>query len=134
MKKSTNILFIIAVENSNFLAQKRHKNFVLILPFIILKNDQTYFKNLPVWAPQDFWSRFGHFSTLWKERIKLLQNDYFPIKVSKNLYKTFHEGLHGIYIKKLSFIKKNSTKICTLLFHLYCEQSNLFNAWVEGDF
>ena len=32
--------------------------------FIMLKNGQTYFKNLAVFTPQDFKSMFGHFSTL----------------------------------------------------------------------
>ena len=30
----------------------------------MLKNGQTYFKNLAVFTPQDFKSMFGHFSTL----------------------------------------------------------------------
>ena len=33
----------------------------------MLKNGQTYFKNLAVLAPQDFESMFGHFSTLWNK-------------------------------------------------------------------
>ena len=36
----------------------------------MLKNGQTYFKNLAVWTPQDFESMFGHFSTLWNEGLK----------------------------------------------------------------
>ena len=34
------------------------------LSYIMLKNGQTYFKNLAVFTPQDFQSMFGHFSTL----------------------------------------------------------------------
>ena len=36
----------------------------LTLSFIMLKNGQTYFKNLAVFTPQDFKIMFGHFSTL----------------------------------------------------------------------
>ena len=36
----------------------------------MLKNSQTYFKNLMVPTPQDFKSMFGHFSTLWKKKLK----------------------------------------------------------------
>ena len=45
---------------------------MITLSFIILKNDQTFFKNLVVWTLQDFWSMFGHFSTLWKKWLWLL--------------------------------------------------------------
>ena len=37
---------------------------LLTLYFIMLKNGQTYFKNIAVFTPQDFESMFGHFSTL----------------------------------------------------------------------
>ena len=37
---------------------------VLALYCIMLKNGQTYFKNLAVFTPQDFSSMLGHFSTL----------------------------------------------------------------------
>ena len=43
-------------------------NISLTLPFIMSKNVQTYFKNLAVWIPQDFWSMFSHFSTLYIKR------------------------------------------------------------------
>ena len=36
----------------------------LTLYCIMLKNGQTYFKNLAVFTPQDFKSMFGHFSIL----------------------------------------------------------------------
>ena len=42
------------------------KNFyrgTLNLSLIILKNGQTYFKNLAVLTPQNFSSKLGHFST-----------------------------------------------------------------------
>ena len=35
----------------------------------MLKKDQTYFKILAVWTPQDFKNKFGHFSTLWMEEL-----------------------------------------------------------------
>ena len=36
----------------------------------MLKNGQTYFKNLAVFTPQDFKSLFGYFSTLWNKGLK----------------------------------------------------------------
>ena len=37
----------------------------LTLSGVMLKNDQTYFKNLAVFTPLDFWScTFGHFSKM----------------------------------------------------------------------
>ena len=36
----------------------------VILSSIMLKDDQTYFKNLMVFTPLDFWSISDHFSTL----------------------------------------------------------------------
>ena len=35
------------------------------------QNGQTYFENLTVWIPQDFWSMFGHFTT-WMKGLKLI--------------------------------------------------------------
>ena len=37
---------------------------MLTLPCIMLKNGQTYFKNLAVFKTKDFKNMFGHFSTL----------------------------------------------------------------------
>ena len=48
----------------------------LTLPCIILKNDQTYFKNLALLTLQDFRSMFGHFSVLCIEGLMLM----FPSK------------------------------------------------------
>ena len=36
----------------------------------MLKNGQTYFKNLAVWTPQDFLNMFNHYSTLCMKEIK----------------------------------------------------------------
>ena len=55
------------------------------LSFNMLKNGQTYFKNLAVFAVftgQDFWNIFCHFSTLWIKWLKLTlqkQQWYLPI-------------------------------------------------------
>ena len=43
--------------------------FDLIILWIMLKNGQTYFKNLALFTPQDFLIMFGHFWTL---RMKVL--------------------------------------------------------------
>ena len=43
----------------------------LTLSGVILKNDQTYFKNLTLWTLEDFESMFGHFSTLSIKWIKV---------------------------------------------------------------
>ena len=44
---------------------------ILTFYFIMLKNDQTFFKNLAVWTLEDFKSMFGHFSTLWNKGLRL---------------------------------------------------------------
>ena len=38
----------------------------------MLKNCQTYIKNLAVFTPQDFYSLFGHFSALWMKGSKTI--------------------------------------------------------------
>ena len=54
--------------------------------YFILKNDQTYFKNLTVFTPQDFWSMFSHFSTWNKGLTNFMSLVYFytPCKHPKN--------------------------------------------------
>ena len=42
----------------------------------MLKNCQTYSKNLAVLTEQDFQSVFGHFSALLKKRLKLVEKDH----------------------------------------------------------
>ena len=42
----------------------------LTLSCTMLKNGQTYFKNLAVWTRQDFYSMLGHFLTLYMKRGK----------------------------------------------------------------
>ena len=53
----------------------------LNLPYIMLKNGQTYFKNLAVSTPQDFKNMFGHFLTLCMKGL----NDWLYTIVSKIL-------------------------------------------------
>ena len=43
--------------------------YCLIISFIMLKNSETYPKNLAVFTPQDFESMFGHFFSIMQERI-----------------------------------------------------------------
>ena len=45
--------------------------FNLTLYCIMLKNGQTYFKNLAVFTPHNFKSMFGHFSTLCNKGLML---------------------------------------------------------------
>ena len=45
--------------------------------FIMLKNGQTYFKNLAVSTPQDSWSMFGYFSILSNKGLKLKPGKQF---------------------------------------------------------
>ena len=40
----------------------------------MLKNDQTYIKNLAEFTPHNFESMFGHFSTLWIKGLKAKWN------------------------------------------------------------
>ena len=49
-------------ENSRDCSFKTCK--LLTISCIVLKNSQTYFKNLPAWTPHNFQSMCGHFSTL----------------------------------------------------------------------
>ena len=44
--------------------------------YFILKNGQTYLKNLAVWTPQGFWSMFGYFSTLWNKRLIIFKQTF----------------------------------------------------------
>ena len=63
------------------------------LSFIMLQNGQTYFKDLAMWAPQDFWSMFDHFAILWKKGLinPFQPNIHFlhPMKTSENLKKLY---------------------------------------------
>ena len=43
----------------------------LTLSCLMLKNDQTYFKNWGEVSPQDFYSMFGHFSKSWMKGLNL---------------------------------------------------------------
>ena len=43
----------------------------LTLSCLMLKNDQTYFKNWGEVSPQDFYSMFGHFSKSWMKGLTL---------------------------------------------------------------
>ena len=43
----------------------------IILSCIILENGQTYFKNLVVRTPQEFWSMFDHFQQKFQMKIDL---------------------------------------------------------------
>ena len=52
----------------------------LTLYCIMLKNGQTYFKNLAVFTPQDFYSMFGHFSTLCNKGLMI-----FCLKLSSRI-------------------------------------------------
>ena len=74
----------------------------LTLSCIILQNGQTFFKNLAVWTPQDFWSMFGHFTTLCVEGLT-------------------HSSL--ICFEKLA-LKKNKTKNVTLNGHISKSRAN----------
>ena len=42
----------------------------------MLKNCQTYSKNLAVFTQQDFQGAFGHFSKFLKIRLKLVEKDH----------------------------------------------------------
>ena len=78
----------------------------------MVKNGQTYYKNLAVFTPQDFYSMFGHFSTLFMKglmfqipsdwdltpRFLMLRLNFFFTKLSKFdiYYKSFFTGLIDI--------------------------------------
>ena len=74
---------------------------LLTIYFVVLKNGQTYFKNLAVWTPQDFQSMFGHFSTLWnkgliKRLFQFLRDDIMLDLIAITLHKklvTFTEEI-----------------------------------------
>ena len=66
-----------------FFSFGKMSSMVLTLCFIMLQNGQTYFKNLTVFTPQDFWSMFDHFATLWNKGLnsayhRCIQN---PVKL-----------------------------------------------------
>ena len=63
----------------------------------MLKNNQTYFKNLAVFTPQDFESMFGHFSTLVNKGLSAN-----PTKWSNKLKQLF-EYFVGLALKGLTF-------------------------------
>ena len=50
----------------------------------MLKNGQTYFKNLTVFTPQDSYSIFGHFSTLCMKGLKIYIYNSYAGKSSYN--------------------------------------------------
>ena len=53
----------------------------------MLKNCQTYSKNLAVLTEQDFQRVFGHFSALLKKRLKLVEKDHqLQIAISQTEY------------------------------------------------
>ena len=80
----------------------------LTLYFMMLKNGQTYFKNLAVFTQQDFLIMFGHFSTLWNRGLtsrihpfsliflwtpkRFISPEYF-LKFFSNLY--IYPTIHG---------------------------------------
>ena len=71
-----NLRTFISDFQKNILSCSLHLVFDLILSWIMVKNGQTYFKNLVVYfkhlavfTPQDFSIMFGHFSTLCLKRL-----------------------------------------------------------------
>ena len=101
---------------------------ILTLLCIILKNDQTYFKNVVVFTPQDFQSIFGHFrsshrrcsakkvsleiSQNWQEKKKTLAQVFSSefCEISKNTFFTEHllvaaSIIFNIIHKKINWIE-----------------------------
>ena len=64
-----NFLSIFPEKEGDFSATKNLKIYSINLPCILLKNDQTYFKNSALWTLQDFKSMFCHFTTLYMESL-----------------------------------------------------------------
>ena len=62
-------------------------NLSLTMSWMLLKNSQTYFKNLAEWAPQDFKSIFGHFSKLCMKGLKAI----YRLSTFSVLFSACHE-------------------------------------------
>ena len=50
----------------------------------MLKNGQTYIKNIAVFTPQDFKSMFGHFSTLCNKGLRQIEWGIQSRLITKN--------------------------------------------------
>ena len=77
----------------------------------MLKNGQTYFKNLAAFTPQDFYSIFGHFSTCVKTLI---------LKSDKNKLLTVVNKKESIFQNSVKYSIKFSFGIYFKLFMNSC--------------
>ena len=99
----------------------------------MLKNGQTYLKNLAVFTPQDFKGNFGHFSTLYTKGSALrVKKNMLAVQYQDNFFllSTMHKADTGNikeqnrdkdyvqkpkviqdYDEKMGSVDKNETKI-----------------------
>ena len=86
---------------------------VLTLPCMMLKNGQTHFKHFAVFIPQDFGSKFRHFSKLCTKRVN--STNFGKILPVGNVLRGSHPG-HPLFMESFLYYNLSSRKNTTLSF------------------
>ena len=65
-----------------------------------VEKDQTYFKNLAVLTPQDFYSMFGNFLTLWMKGLNDVKKDVKKSRILTSAFRTLPKNYGGAFLQK----------------------------------